>query len=81
MVNRYSDIIVDSVLAGGDHKKAATVSLGSLAGIVAAESLGLKPYQVRRFGDLITETGFVDGHNNCSFLLGKQDPGLEAGEK
>ena len=46
IVKRYSEIVVDSVLAG-DHKKAATVSFGSLAGIVAAESLGLKPYQVR----------------------------------
>lgn len=45
IVKRYSEIVVDSVFAG-DHKKAATVSFGSLAGIVAAESLGLKPYQV-----------------------------------
>ena len=48
-ITRYSILVPDSLLGvtTASKPKAATVSFAALSGIVAAESLGLRPYQVK----------------------------------
>ncbi len=51
-VSRYTEVVPDQLLGKSSDRfilnpKAATVSYGVLSGVVASESLGLRPLEVR----------------------------------